>query len=65
MTDELITGFTKVGYTDDGMVFFLLVTSLEGKPIKTINQWEPKRALEISESIKQAATHAQLKRQGK
>lgn len=64
MSDE-ISGFTKVGYTDDGMVFFMLVSSLEGKPIQTINQWEPKRALEISDSLREASIQAELKRTGK
>jgi hypothetical protein len=65
MSDELVTGFTKVGYTDDGMVFFMTVTSLEGKPVKTINQWAPKTALEVSDSLRLAATQAQLVRQRK
>jgi hypothetical protein len=47
------------------MVFFMTVTSLEGKPVKTINQWAPKTALEVSESLREAATQAQLVRQRK
>ena len=43
-----------IGWTDDGKVFMVMNSILEGKPIQMTIQWNPNDALNIVEGIRQA-----------
>ena len=45
----------KIGFTKDGMVFMVLLQSLEGKPVQTILQWKPQEAVKLAQSLEQAS----------
>lgn len=53
-----------IGYTDDGIVFMLVHSTLEGKPIQMTVQWNPNDALNIAEAIRQAVEGIRGKKDG-
>lgn len=48
----------KVGYTNDGNVFMVIISNYEGKDVETIIQWKPTSALRIADDIKSASIEA-------
>ncbi len=48
----------KMGYTNDGNVFMVIVSNFEGKDVETIIQWEPTAAFQIANGIKSASIEA-------
>ena len=53
-----------IGYTDDGLVFMVINSTLEGKPIQMTLQWKPVDALNIAEGIRQAIEGIRGKKDG-
>lgn len=49
----------KIGFTEDGYVFAEVLSSIEGKPVQTILQWEPLHAMEVAKALKNASCAAQ------
>lgn len=48
----------KMGYTNDGNVFMVIISNYEGKDVETIIQWKPTSALRIADDIKSASIEA-------
>jgi hypothetical protein len=57
-------GGHKIGVTNDGMVFFLVLSSYEGKQFQTILTWHPDEAKQIANDFIEAAEIANGKREG-
>ena len=52
----------KIGFTNDGKVFMIIMSTIEGKPVETLLQWEPSQAKAISMEIDKAVTEAQSRK---
>jgi len=55
----------QVGYTDDGLVFVMFLSQIEGKPTQTVIQWTPEQAKAMSQAILNAANSAEQTRGAK
>ena len=51
-------GIENIGYTQDGYVFFKILTTYEDKPISTMVQFTPDNALGFCKCLMEAATKA-------
>ena len=49
----------RIGYTEDGMVFIVINSMLNGKPAQTIVQWKPEMARHVAKTITEAANKAE------
>jgi hypothetical protein len=51
-------GIEAIGYTQDGFVFFKILTTYEDKPISTMVQFHPDNADSFCKCLMEAATKA-------
>jgi len=56
-------GIESVGFTDDGFVFFKIVTTYEEKPIETVIQFHPDSAVSFCKCLMEAAGKARETRE--
>lgn len=55
-------GVKSIGYTDDGLVFFQVVTVYKDEPLETTLQFAPDDAAGFCKCIEEAITKAREKR---
>lgn len=48
----------KIGFTDDGLVFMMILSTIEGKPVQTVLQFKPQEAVNLAKNIEQASIAA-------
>ena len=49
----------QIGYTNDGKVWMMIFSTVEGKPVKTMFEWVPEMALQLADELKKTAEEAQ------
>ena len=55
---SMTVGIKTIGYTQDGLAFFVLVTTYKDEPIETMVQFNPDAAVSFCQSLMEAATKA-------
>lgn len=49
----------KIGFTQDGLVFAVVLHTVDEKPLQTVLQWKPQDAIEVAKAIEQASIAAE------
>ncbi len=60
--DDMNTSNDSVGYTDDGLVFLLLQSVHEGRPIQIVKTWSIEDVRMVAQNLIAASKAAETKR---
>ena len=52
----------KIGYTNDGKIFMVIYSTMDGKPTETLVQWDTSQARELCQEIAKATTEAESRK---